>query len=156
MQLVPNTGEGIRAAVSALRFFDGSKGESFHVFSLPVDRCVRLLVKKLDRHMSEDVVREEMGDLGIPVQGDLQLRSGCRAQEADKTRPLNLNFIVSVAREPEVTNLCSLTELCGLRASVEKYSAPKDPSSANTVNASATQRYCGYAPRRVACGVAHL
>jgi hypothetical protein len=49
---------------------------SFHTFSLPEDRCVRLLVKKLGRLMPEDVVREELENLGIRVQGVLQLRLG--------------------------------------------------------------------------------
>jgi hypothetical protein len=33
--------------VSALWSVDGWEGSSFHTFSLPEDRCVRLLVKKL-------------------------------------------------------------------------------------------------------------
>ena len=72
--LVPNTAEGFRAAVSVLWSLDGSKGVSFHTFSLPEDRCVRLLVKKLGRHMPEHVVWEELGDQGICLQGVLQLR----------------------------------------------------------------------------------
>jgi hypothetical protein len=76
LMLVPRTAEGFRAAFSALRSFDGSKGVSFHTFSLPEDRCVRLLVKNLGRHMPEDVVREELENLDISVQGILQLRSG--------------------------------------------------------------------------------
>ena len=45
----------------------------FHTFSL-TDRCVRLLVKNLRRHMPEDVVREELesghqcpGSLAAPI-----------------------------------------------------------------------------------------
>jgi len=37
------------------------------------------------------------------------------------------HFIVSVARSPEVPKVRSLTELSGLRVSVESYVAPKDP-----------------------------
>ena len=69
--LVPRTVEGFRATLSALRSLDGSKGVSFHTFSLSEDGCVRLLVKNLGRHMTEDVVREEMKSVGICVQGDL-------------------------------------------------------------------------------------
>jgi len=32
-----------------------------------------------------------------------------------------------VAREPEVSKVRSITELCGLRVSVESYVAPKGP-----------------------------
>ena len=48
--LVPPTAEGFRATVSALLSLDGSKDVSFHTFSLPEDRCVRLLVKNICRH----------------------------------------------------------------------------------------------------------
>jgi hypothetical protein len=76
--LVPKTANGFRATVSALRSLDGSKGVSFHTFSLPEDRCVRLLLKNLGKHMPESVAREKLETLGIHVQGVLQLRSGRR------------------------------------------------------------------------------
>ena len=59
----------------------------FHTLYLPEDSCVRLLIKKLGRHMPEGVVLEELENLGLCVQGVLQLRSGRRNQEADKPRP---------------------------------------------------------------------
>jgi hypothetical protein len=49
--LVLRTAEEFRAALSALRSLDGSKGVSSHTFSLPEDTCVRLLVKNLGRYM---------------------------------------------------------------------------------------------------------
>jgi hypothetical protein len=125
--LVPQTADGFRATVSALRSLDGSKGVSFHTFSLPEDRYVRLLLKHIGRNMPEDVVREELENLGIHVQGDLQLRSSLRDHEAAKARPLTPHFIVSIARGPEVAKVRFLTELCGLRISVETYVAPKGP-----------------------------
>jgi ethanolamine ammonia-lyase small subunit len=72
--------------VRALRFLDESKGVRFHT-SLPEDRCVRLLVKRLGRQMPEDVVQQELETLAISVQGVLQLRSGLRDQDVFKTRP---------------------------------------------------------------------
>jgi hypothetical protein len=111
--LFPYTADGFRATVSALRSLDGSKGVRFHTFSLPQDRCVRTLVKNLGKNMPEDVVREELEDLGFCVQGFLQLRSGHRDEEASKARPITPHFIVSVARGPEVVKRRSLTELCG-------------------------------------------
>ena len=71
---------------------------SFHTFSLPEDRCVRLLFKNLGRHMPEDVVREELENLGICVQGVLQPPSGRR----DQAPSLTPHFIMSVARGLEV------------------------------------------------------
>jgi hypothetical protein len=127
LMFVPRTAEGFRATVSALRSLVGSKGVSFHTFSLPEDRCVRLLVKNLGRHMPEDVVQDELESLGICIQGILQLRLGRREQEAAKAHPLTPHFIVTVARGPEVGKMRSLTELCGLRISVETYVAPKGP-----------------------------
>jgi len=100
---------------------------SFHTFSLPEDRCVRLLFKNLGRHMPEDVVREELENLGICVQRVLQVRWGRRDQEAAKDRPLNPHFIASLARGPDVVKVRSLTKLSGLRVTVETYVAPKGP-----------------------------
>ena len=44
--MVPATADGFRAAVNALRSLH-KKGVSFHTYSLPEDRCVRLVVKNL-------------------------------------------------------------------------------------------------------------
>ena len=62
------------------------KGVSFHTFTLPEDRCARLLVKNLGRGMPESVVRQELETLGIYVQGVKQLRSGRRVQDHTKDR----------------------------------------------------------------------
>jgi hypothetical protein len=88
--------------------------------------------------MPEVVVREELENQGIRVQGVLQLRSGLREQETSNARQLTPHFIVSVAKGPDVAKVRSLTELCGLRVSVEIYIAPKDPLQCKRVfNASA-------------------
>ena len=51
----------------------------------------------------------------------------------------------------------SLTELCGVRLSVESYVAPKSPLQCKCCQRLGnTQRNCGYALRCVACGGAHL
>ena len=63
------------------------EGVSFHTFTLPEDRCARLLVKNLGRGMPESVVRKELETLGIHVQGVTQLRSGRRDQDPTKNRP---------------------------------------------------------------------
>jgi len=50
-----------------------------------------------------------------------------------------------------------LTELCGLRVTVETYVAPKGPLQCKRCQRFGdTQRNCGYAPRCVACGGSHL
>lgn len=49
---------------------------SFHTFFLPEDHFVHLLVKNLGRHMPEDIIQEEVENLGISVQGVLHLHSG--------------------------------------------------------------------------------
>jgi hypothetical protein len=86
---------------------------------------MRLLVKNLSRHMPEEVVRKELENVGICAQGVLQLRSGHRDQKASKARSLTPRFIVSVVQGPEVANLRSLAELCGLRVSVRRTSPRK-------------------------------
>ena len=45
---VPSTANVFRVAFSALRSLDGGR-VSFHTFTLPEDRCVRLLVKNLGK-----------------------------------------------------------------------------------------------------------
>ena len=57
---------------------------SFHTFTLPEDRCARLLVKNLGRGMTESVVREELESLGIHFQVLTQLRSGRCVQGPNK------------------------------------------------------------------------
>ena len=42
LMVVPSNANGFRAALSALRSLDGGEGVSFHTFTLPEDRCVRL------------------------------------------------------------------------------------------------------------------
>jgi hypothetical protein len=74
--VVPSTADGFRATIHALRSLEGTEGVSFHTFTLPEDRCVRLLVKNLGKGMPESVVREELESLDIRVQGVMQLHSG--------------------------------------------------------------------------------
>jgi hypothetical protein len=103
--VVPSTVDGFRAAIRTLRSLDGKEGVSFHTFTLPEDRCLRLLVKNLGRVMPESVVREELELLDIHVQGVTQLRSERRDQDPAKDRPPTPKFTVSVARGPEVSNV---------------------------------------------------
>jgi hypothetical protein len=157
LMLVPKTADAFRATVRALRFLHGSKGMCFHTFSLPEDRCVRLLLKNLGKHMPESVVREEVESLRFHVLGVLQLRSGRRDQDVSRALTLTPHFIVSVARGAEAQKVRALNELCGSRVSVESYVAPKAPLQCKRcLRFGHTQRNCGYPPRRVACGEAHL
>jgi hypothetical protein len=156
LMVVPSRADGFRAAIRTLRSLDGKEGLSFHNFTLPEDRCVRLLVKNLGRVMPERVVRDEFDILDIHVQGVTRLRSGRRDQDPAKDGPPAPHF-VSVARGPEVSKVRALTELCGLRVSVEMHVAPKGPLQCKRCQRFRhTQRNCGYAPRCVACGGSHL
>jgi hypothetical protein len=157
LMIVPETADGFRATVSVLRFLDGNKGVSFQTFSLPEDRQVSLLINNLGRQMPESVVREELEALGICVQGVMQLGSGRRNLDASKDRPLTPHFIVSVARGPGVQKVRSLSEICGLRVSVETYVAPKGPVQCKRCQRIGhLQGICGYAPRCVTCGETNL
>jgi hypothetical protein len=71
--VVPSTADGFRAVVSALRAVNGEEGVSSQTFTLPEDRCVRLLVKNLGRGMPDSVVREKRESLKIRVLGVIQL-----------------------------------------------------------------------------------
>ena len=60
---------------SWLRSVDVDKGVAFHTYSLPEDRCTRLLIKDLGKNMPDQDVRKEVESLTMPVQSVLQLRS---------------------------------------------------------------------------------
>jgi hypothetical protein len=111
LMIVSGTADGFRATVSALQPLDGRQGVSFHTFSLPEDRQVRLIIENFGRQMPESVVHEKLDALGIRVQGVMQLRSGCRDLDASTDRPLTPHFIVSVARGPGVQKVRSFSEL---------------------------------------------
>jgi hypothetical protein len=95
--------------------------------------------------------------LNIGLQGVTQLRSGLRELDPAKDSPPNAHFIVSVARGPEVSKVRPLTELCGLRVSVESYMAPKGPLQCKRCQCFGhTQRTCGYTPRCFVCAGSHI
>jgi hypothetical protein len=72
--LMRETAVGFRTTVGALRCLDGSEGVSFRTFSLPEDRCVRLLLKNSGERMPEADIREELEAMEIHVQAVMQLR----------------------------------------------------------------------------------
>jgi hypothetical protein len=127
LMLVPETAEGFRATIRALRSLGEDKGVSFHTFSLPEDRCVRILLKKVGKRMPESEIKEELEALSISLQAVRQHRSKRRDQDPEKNRPLTTHFVLSVARGPDVAKVRSLTEICGLRIQVETYVATKEP-----------------------------
>jgi hypothetical protein len=112
---------------------------SFHTFTLLEDRCAPLLLKNLGRGMPESVFREELEFLDIHDKGVMQLRSGRRDQDPTKDRPFTPHLIESVARGPEVDKVRYITELCGLRVSVESYVAQKARCNASAASASDTR-----------------
>jgi hypothetical protein len=75
LMLVPETADGFRATIGALRSLDVSEGVSFYTFSLLEDRCVRLLLKDLGKRMPKAEIREELEALHINVQVVMQLQS---------------------------------------------------------------------------------
>ena len=87
----------------------------------------------------------------------MQLCSGRRDQNPEKDSPVTPHFIMTVARRTQVSKVRSITQLCGLRVTVETHTAPKGPLQCKRCQSFGhTQRNCGYAPRCVACGEAHL
>jgi hypothetical protein len=72
---VPETADGFRATIGALRSLGEDTGVSFHNYSLPEDRCVPLLLKNLGKRMTEAEFKEEQEAFFISVQAVMQLRS---------------------------------------------------------------------------------
>jgi hypothetical protein len=155
LMLVPETADGFRSTIGALRSLGECKGVSFHTFCLPDDRCMRLLLNNLGKRIPEAEIKE-LEALHMNVQTVMQLRSNRRDQDPEKHCPLTPHFIVSAARGPEMAKVRSVTELCGLRVQVEIYIAPNGPLQCKRCQRFGhTQRNCGYAPRCMACENAH-
>lgn len=70
--------------------------------------------------MRENAVQERVTALSVSVQRVIKLRSGRSNQETEKY-PLLIHFIVSFPRGPEVKIMHSLSEICELRITVDKY-----------------------------------
>jgi hypothetical protein len=87
LMLVPETADGFRATIGALRSIGEDKGVSFHTFSLQEDRSVRLLLKNVGKRMPEAEIKEEPEALSISIQAVMQLRSKRRDQDPEKDRP---------------------------------------------------------------------
>ena len=105
---------------------------------------MRPLVMSLGRGLSESDVRQELVALDIHVQAVMQLHSGRRDQDPSKDHPLKPHFFLSVVRGPEVSKVRSITDLCGLRVSVETYVASKGPLQCKRCQRFGhTQRNCG-------------
>jgi hypothetical protein len=154
--LVQENAEDFRDTIGVLRSIGEEKTVSYHTFSLPEDRCVRLLLKNLGKRMSESEIKEELEALSISVEAVMQLRSKRRDQDPEMDRPLTPHFVVSGTRGPDVAKVRSLTELRGLRVQVEANKSTKVPLQCKRWQRfSHTQRNCGYATRCVACGNAH-
>jgi hypothetical protein len=94
LMLVPEISDCFRATIGALRSHGAGKGVSSYTFSLPEDRCIRLLLKNLDKRMPEGEMKEKLEALHVNVQAVMQNRSTRR----DQDRHLTLHFIVSEAR----------------------------------------------------------
>jgi hypothetical protein len=153
IMLVPKTADGFRATIGALRSLGENKVVSFHTFSLPEARCVRLLLKNVGKRMPEAEIKEELEALSISVQAVMQLRSKRRGQDPEKDRPLTPHFVVSGARGPDVAKVRSVTDLCGMRVQVETYVAQKGSLQCKRCQRFGhTQRNCGYAPGCMECG----
>jgi hypothetical protein len=69
VMLVLETADGFRATIGALRSLGEGEGVSFHTFSLPKDRCVRLLLKNLGKRMPEAQIKGGAGDTAHPCAG---------------------------------------------------------------------------------------
>jgi hypothetical protein len=74
-----------RSKSDGFRSLDGKEGMSFHNFTIPKDRCVRILVMNLGMVMPESLVREELELLVIPVKAVTHLRSRRRDQDPKST-----------------------------------------------------------------------
>ena len=89
---------------------------------------MRLLLKNLGRGMPESVVREELESLEFSCLGShaAAFRPSRPGPSQGQTSHPPL-YCIRGARGSEVSRMRSITELFGLRVSVESYVAPKGP-----------------------------
>ena len=124
--VVPETANGITTTVSAQRSLEGSKGASFHTFSLPEDCCVRYW----PRIYADKCLRISSVRRWTPLTFVSRVTYSPAPAVATRTPSNDLRptsqFIVSVAWDHEVSWVRSRTKLCGLRVMVESYIVPKD------------------------------
>jgi hypothetical protein len=88
--------------------------------------------------MHENNAREELVARGICVQEVMQLRLERRDQNPEKDRPVTPHFTVTVARGSKFSKIRSITELCGIRVTVETYTAIEGLCNASEASVSAT------------------
>jgi methyl coenzyme M reductase subunit C-like uncharacterized protein (methanogenesis marker protein 7) len=124
MLVSENAGE-FRAAIVPLRSHGEGDSSSVHTFSLPEDRCVRLLLKNLGKRMPKAEIREELEALHINVQAVMQLRSKRRDHDFKNDPPLTAHLILSAALGPDVVKVRRVIDTCGLRLKVEAYRPAK-------------------------------
>jgi hypothetical protein len=78
--LVSETANGIWAIIGDLRSLDVSEGVRFHIFSIPEDRCVLLLLKTSANRMPE----AEVGRSNRPCTSIC--RQSCNSSQSDGIR----------------------------------------------------------------------
>jgi hypothetical protein len=84
---LPEIAHGFQATIDALQSIDGREGLSFHTFSFPENRCVRLVLKNFGQSMIEAEVREELEALHLNVQAVMQVRRSARIRTPRRTVP---------------------------------------------------------------------
>jgi hypothetical protein len=71
--LLPESADGFRFTIGALRSLDESEGVSLNNFSLSDYRCLRLQLKNLGKRMPVTEIREDLAALQINMQAVMQL-----------------------------------------------------------------------------------
>ena len=139
--VVPSTANGFRAAVSALRSLDGGGGwgcEFPHLHAPGGLLCTASGEKTGQGHAWE----RRPGGAGVPgysCPGSYTSTFRPSWPGHSQGPPSHPHFIVSAALGPEVSKVRSITELCGLRVSVETYVDPKAQCNASAASASETR-----------------
>jgi hypothetical protein len=122
---VPKTADGFWAAIGALQSLGEWRREFLHL--TPGGLVYVNIDEKLGQMHGRVKVWEEMGVLYIHVQSVMQLRSRRWDRDAEKYRPLTPHCVLSVVRGFDVSEVRSLTEICGLQVKVDAYNTPKTP-----------------------------
>jgi hypothetical protein len=134
LMLVPETADGFRATISALRSLGERERVNFHTFSLPEYRCVHL---------------HQVGAGGTAHSSSGRCATPIAATGPGRRERPSPHYNVSVARGPDVVKVRSLTQFCCLRIKVETYKCKRCQRFGYT------QRNSGYALGCEVCGDTH-
>ncbi|UYV66160.1 hypothetical protein LAZ67_4000513 [Cordylochernes scorpioides] len=123
---------------------------TFHFKILDDEKCLRVVVRGLDRCITIPEIQEDLENKGFEMSKLARLRNSRTKEEL----PLIQVTLPKTARNKEIYNI---TDLCDMKCNVEAYRAPKGPGQCHRCqNFGHSQFECRETPKCVKCGENHF